>query len=97
MTLPDLIPSRWSPVLVGTMIVRLIGAVCLVLGLFWLIDWLLYPSEPMLMIAAFRYLAVGGLLLMFEPMFVRWLRGGRLGSNSIPASVPSQELPLEEE
>ena len=109
MTLPEPMPSRWSPVLVGTLIVRLIGAGCFVMGRFWLIDWGVYRVEfaqaPSRLIdqdlayagASFRYLAVGGLLLIFEPMFVRWLLGGRLGSGSVPASAPTKELPLEEE
>ncbi|MGD1916509.1 MAG: hypothetical protein ACFCBV_10020 [Phycisphaerales bacterium] len=103
MALPEPMPSRWSPVLVGTMIVRLIGAACFVMGLFWLIDWGVYRVEFAVdqdlayAGASFRYLAVGGLLLIFEPMFVRWLLGGRLGSGSVPVSAPTKELPLEEE
>ena len=102
-------PGRWTPALVGTIIVRFVGAACLVKGAFWLLDWISYrvqysdtygtsvEQDLAYAVAALRFLVVGGLVLLFEPKFVRWLLGGTLGSRPQDTSAPPQEFPPKDE
>ncbi|MFI4882524.1 MAG: hypothetical protein ACIAQU_08070 [Phycisphaerales bacterium JB064] len=103
MEAPDTKPERWTPPLVATLILRLVAAMCIVFGAFWLIDWVSYrvqysdvvgttvTQDVAYAMTALRYLLVGGLLLLFEPMFVRWLLGGRLGSGADASTIPFQD------
>jgi hypothetical protein len=85
---PPPTPDRWTPTLVAVLLVRLIGAACIVFGLFAVFDWIAYRVEYNgvpnaqrdIYFAAYagKYLLAGGLLLLLEPTFARWLLGGRL-------------------
>lgn len=99
---PSTPSSHWTPSLVATLIVRFVGATCLVLGTFWLFDWVAYridyhgvvgsDRDIGFAVYAGRYLLVGGLLLLFEPAFARWLLGGRLsGADSSPRGNDAAE------
>ncbi|MEQ8317912.1 MAG: hypothetical protein RIE77_01500 [Phycisphaerales bacterium] len=92
---PDTRSQSWTPALAATMIVRFAGAASIVLAAFWLLSWGLYRIEYMAArmptdqdwyygLMVLRYLVLGGLLLLFEPSFARWLTGGPLGSGASP-------------
>ncbi|MEQ9095986.1 MAG: hypothetical protein RIE32_06955 [Phycisphaerales bacterium] len=94
MSEPRANPQPWTPAVAATMIVRLAGAASMVLAAFWLLSWALYRVEYMAAgmpidqdwyygLMVLRYLVLGGLLLLFEPAFARWLTGGRLGSGDV--------------
>ncbi len=88
---PSHSPQRWTPALVATMVVRFVGGLCLIFSAFWIINWFAYRVEyagngmsgdqdAYYVGAILRYLVLGGVLILFEPAFARWLAGGRLGS-----------------
>ena len=90
----DKTPLRWTPSLMATMLLRIIAATCFVFGTFWFFDWVAYriqytpafgtavSQDAGYAVWSGRYFLLGGLLLLFEPVFVRWLLGGRMGGGS---------------
>ena len=96
-------PDRWTPALVAVLLVRLIAAACIMLGLFAVLDWISYRIEynnvpeaqrdVYFVVHSGKFLLAGGLILLFEPMFVRWLLGGRLAERTDAPAAPFDEAP----